>query len=305
MHKLYMKTEIIIGMFLIGLLFCSSYKHSDVVETFESGANQCPNVLIQKGDKLLLLNTKKAKVPGINPIYFNNLEEYTEFVQWQQAMKIKCPILYFQQTYTTQGEKGFRMLPDPVEKQAGLPSSHVAQRQPLYDAGHDDPPYNKNSYPGADPEDQNIGVYTPLDKIYHSRKMPSDSAMDTNWGGVGATMQSIDQGVYDGDFRRSLGVGADDSQSMADLTKEDIRKGNERIRKKDFGSIRVGSHEITGSPSKISRKAEQGRELLMQDHNKHRPAHNGYHNRHEKQRPAHNGHHNRDVGLTAAAPPRH
>jgi len=93
-----MKTEIIIGMFLIGLLFCSSYKHSDVVETFESGANQCPNVLIQKGDKLLLLNTKKAKVPGVNPIYFNNLEEYTEFVQWKQAMKIKCPILYFQHT---------------------------------------------------------------------------------------------------------------------------------------------------------------------------------------------------------------
>ena len=141
----------------------------------------------------------------------------------------------------------------------------MAQRQPLYDAGHDDPPYNKNSYPGADPEDQNIGVYTPLDKIYHSGSMPSDSPMDTNWGGVGATLKSIDQGVYDGDFRKSLGIGADDSQSMAGITKEDIRKGHERIRQKDFGSVRVGSHEITGSPSKTSKKAQQQRELLIHD----------------------------------------
>lgn len=251
-----MKTEIIIGIFLIGLLFCSSYKHSDVVENFEN-QDQCPNVLVQRGDKLMLLNTKKGKVPGINPIYFNNLEEYTEFVQWQQAMKIKCPILYFQQTYTTQGEKGFRMLPDPVEKQAGLPISHVAQRQPLYDAGHDDPPYNKNSYPGADPEDQNIGVYTPLDKIYHSSKIPSDSAMDSNWGGVATTMQSIDQGVYAGDHRKSLGVGGDDSQSMSGLTKEDIRKGKERIRQRDFQSVIVGSHKIIGPAGKISKKSKR------------------------------------------------
>ena len=266
MHKLYMKTKIIIGMFLIGLLFCSSYKHSDVVETFESGTNQCPNVLIQKGDTLQLLNTKKAKVPGVNPIYFNNLEEYIEFVQWQQAMGIKCPILYFQQTYTTQGERGFRMLPDPIDTQAGLPSTHLAQRQPLYDAGHDDPPYNQHSYPGMDPEDQNIGVYTPLDKLYHSSKTPSDSAMDTNWGGVATTVKSIDQGDYDGDFRRSLGVGADDSQSMANITPEDIRKGNEHIRNKYDKNIRVGSHEITGTSSKISRKEERKRELLMQDY---------------------------------------
>ena len=91
-----MKTEIIIGLLLLGLIFCSTHKHSDVVESFE-GLNECPNVLVQRGDKLMLLNTRKAKVPGINPILFNNLEEYTEFVQWQQAMKIKCPILYFQQ----------------------------------------------------------------------------------------------------------------------------------------------------------------------------------------------------------------
>ena len=262
MLKLYMKTEIIIGIFLMGLLFCSSYKHSDVVENFKSGgSSQCPNILVQRGDKLMLLNTKKGKIPGINPIYFNNLEEYTEFIQWQQAMKIKCPILYFQQTYTTQGEKGFRMLPDPIEKQAGLPSSHLAQRQPLYDAGHDDPPYNKNSYPGADPDDQNIGVYTPLDKLYHSGKRTSDNAMDTNWGGVASTLKSINQGVYGGDYRKNMGVSADDSQSMSGITKEDIIKGNERIQKKDYQHTTVGSHTFYGPTGKNIKKGQ----LIAQD----------------------------------------
>lgn len=199
-----MKIELIIGVFILGLFFCATHKTEDIIEPFDI-KQDCPNILIQEGDKLKLLNKNKAIVPGVNPIFFNNLEEYTEFVEWQQAKGITCPILYFQQTYTTQGEKKYRLLPDPIEKNAGLPISFPKEKtQPLYDASRDDSLYNRNSYAGSDPQDQNIGVYTPLDKMFHSSNKSSDNAMDTNWKGPVKTREDIKKGLFDGDFRSDL-----------------------------------------------------------------------------------------------------
>ena len=62
--------------------------------------NDCPNVLIQDGKKLLLVNKKKATIPGVNPILFENLEEYTEYLKWQRKQGIVCPVLYFQGSYS-------------------------------------------------------------------------------------------------------------------------------------------------------------------------------------------------------------
>ena len=45
----------------------------------------CPDLLVQKGTKIYLYNTNRAEVPGVNPITFNNLEEYTEFLDWQKS----------------------------------------------------------------------------------------------------------------------------------------------------------------------------------------------------------------------------
>ena len=45
------------------------------------------------------------------------------------------------------------------------------------------PPYNKNSYPGVDPENQEIGDYTMLDE-YHEigeTQEESENPMDPNW----------------------------------------------------------------------------------------------------------------------------
>ena len=58
---------------------------------------RCPNLLIQKGCKIYLHNTKIAEVPGVNPIEFNNLEEYTQFIDWQRSQGIRCPVLYLQE----------------------------------------------------------------------------------------------------------------------------------------------------------------------------------------------------------------
>ena len=38
-----------------------------------------------RSDKIELLNSGLAKIPGVNPVVFNNLEEYVEFTEWQRS----------------------------------------------------------------------------------------------------------------------------------------------------------------------------------------------------------------------------
>ena len=192
-----MKIFVIAAIFILGLLFCGNYKHDDLVEGFSN--SECPNLLIQKGKELHLIYSGKAKIPGVNPIKFKNLEDYNEFLNWQRAKGIRCPVLYFQQTYEVQNKKGYRMLPDITEKQGGL--SSVAPKQPLYDANHDDMPYNINSYPGFDSQDQYVGANTPLDNIFKSNEKVSANAMDVNWGGSVFSEKSVDSGGFAQDSR--------------------------------------------------------------------------------------------------------
>ena len=198
-----MKIIIIVFIFLLGLMFCLKYKHSDLVEGFANNGG-CPNLLVQKGNHIELHYTDKAKIPGVNPIKFKNLEEYVEFLEWQRAKGIHCPVLYFQETYDAQNNKGYRMLPDLVEKQGGLPSNMIIRRaneQPLFDANRDDMPFNKNSYPAFDSQDQYIGAYTPLDKIFRSNEPVSANAMDTNWGGEKFSEKRVLKGDFNEDMR--------------------------------------------------------------------------------------------------------
>lgn len=195
------KTCIVVIIFLLGLLFCMKYTHSDLVEGFAS-KGQCPNLLVQKGNEIHLIYTNKARIPSVNPIKFNNLEEYVEFLDWQRAKGIHCPVLYFQETYDAQNNKGYRMLPDLVEKHGGLPSApRTTSEQPLFDANRDDMPFNQNSYPAFDAQDQYVGAYTPLDKIFKSNEPESANAMDTNWGGKKFSQKEILSGEFNEDMR--------------------------------------------------------------------------------------------------------
>ena len=130
-----------------------NYKSGDLIENF-AGIGDCPNLLIKKGKELHLINTNKAEIPGVNPLKFNNLEEYAEYIEWSKKVGIKCPILYYEQTYNTQNERGFRLLDDPLNPSAGLPSNppepapQQASKQLLTDSNRDDPPYNKNNFAG-------------------------------------------------------------------------------------------------------------------------------------------------------------
>ena len=118
---------LVIGLiFLLGFYFI--YKSNDV-ETFMNSADsiktkisgKCPDVLIQKGAAFFLYNSKRANVPGVNPIRFDSLEEYVEFTEWQRSQGILCPVLYLQHAYDAQGEPVYKARPSPTNLQGGQP----------------------------------------------------------------------------------------------------------------------------------------------------------------------------------------
>lgn len=206
-----MKEQLIILGFIAGLIFCATYTNKSLMEGFndrnrppQNDESDCPNLLVKKGNKLMLLNNRKAKIPGINPIFFDNLEDYVEFVKWQRSQDINCPVLYFNEMQDAQGNTKFRMLNDPLDPQAGLPSYKqlTATEVPLYDSNMDHPPYNQNNYHGFDPTNQNAGRYTSLDKaFYTNKKGKSADAMKMNWAGAESARRMVRSGKYDKDFR--------------------------------------------------------------------------------------------------------
>ena len=210
-------TYLFILVFLIGLYF---YAKSSDPKYFEGFTNtpRCPNLLIQKGSRFYLYNSKLAQVPGVNPIEFNNLEDYTEFLDWQRSQGIRCPVLYLQSTYDAQGNPVYKVRPSVSEPQAGLPPSIASSvgdvipesslgygDQPAYpnptllvDATQNDQPYNVNSYPAFDQTSYYIGTTTPLDdmNIQQQAAVVSPNPMDDNWGGSGYTQGLVDKGYY-------------------------------------------------------------------------------------------------------------
>ncbi len=156
-------------VFLIGLYFYAKCSDPNYLEglTNNNSSNtgiRCPNLLIQKGARFYLYNSKVAKVPGVNPVEFDNLEDYTEFLDWQRSQGIRCPVLYLQETYDAQGNPVYKVRPSVSEPQAGLPPSIAsstgdiisestlgdqnALEYPnptlLVDSTRNDPPSNKN-----------------------------------------------------------------------------------------------------------------------------------------------------------------
>ena len=198
-------TFLFIILFFIGLYFyakTSDPKYSEGI-TNSNVQIKCPNMLVQKGSSFYLYNSKLANVPGVNPIEFNNLEDYVEFLDWQQSQGINCPVLYLQQSFDTQGSEIYKVRPSVSELQGGLPPNPPIYPNPtlLIDATRNDPPYNKNSFPAYDPTSQYVGATTPLDamNIIQEKQPISPDAMDPNWGGAAYTQALINSGYYSGD----------------------------------------------------------------------------------------------------------
>uniref|UniRef100_A0A6C0ESQ5 Uncharacterized protein n=1 Tax=viral metagenome TaxID=1070528 RepID=A0A6C0ESQ5_9ZZZZ len=215
-------TYLFIIIFLIGLYFYAkgSTKYSEGLTNNGFNKSRCPNLLIQKGSRFYLYNSKLAQVPGVNPVEFDNLEDYTEFLDWQRSQGIRCPVLYLQQSYDTQGNEIYKVRPSVSEPQAGLPpsiassSGNTIMENPsglgtpdalaypnptlLVDATRNDPPYNKNSYPAFDQSSYYVGTTTPLDtmNIQQEQSPISPDPMDPNWGGASYTQNLVDKGYY-------------------------------------------------------------------------------------------------------------
>jgi hypothetical protein len=199
------KLLVILILGLVAVLTIISYSNrSNIIKVHEGFENrECPDVLIQKGKHIYLINNNVARIPSVNPIKFNNLEEYTEYLKWQRHMGIKCPVLYLQNSYDIQGNLVYVNRNSPFDKRGGTPIIsgldlfNNNNRSLLLDSTRNHPPFNQNLYPGFDPQDQNIGLKTPLDKMYHANPGGvSPNAMDSNWGGSTYTESKIRAGDY-------------------------------------------------------------------------------------------------------------
>jgi hypothetical protein len=216
------KVSIILSVFALGFLFTISYRHKDLIKEPFDLTNKCPNLLIRKGKEIHLVNTNKALIPGANPIKFKSLEEYSQFIEYQKHLKIKCPILYYQETYDTQNNKGYRLHSDPLNPQPGLPSKiakeydinenpiisqekkekvevefqvdntgHLKQKSPQdYTIKHN------NFTQSMDINDQEVGKLTHLDNI-----MMDTNPMASKWKGHDATNKAVEMGDFDGQKR--------------------------------------------------------------------------------------------------------
>jgi hypothetical protein len=180
------------------------------VSNVSNGEASCPDLLIRRGNVLLLYNSKMDIVDGFNPLPFYNLDEYINYLTIERKKGRNCPVLFLQHETTTQGDDVYRMRPNPFEMDAGLSTlSADAMAKPpnqiplpVIDSNRDHPPYNAGNYAGFDSHGLSIGVFTKLDEIHNSTQNQdgqslSDNPMDPNWGGVLYTQQKIVSGKYD------------------------------------------------------------------------------------------------------------
>lgn len=83
--------------------------------TPEAVDNSCPNLLIQNGNKIVLHNTNAPVVEGTNPILFQNLDGYIDYLEKQRASGKICPVLFLQKETDTQGKDVYKTRPNPFD----------------------------------------------------------------------------------------------------------------------------------------------------------------------------------------------
>ena len=166
---LYTLVGVIVLLFIFDKAVSQMKKTEQAKEGFVS--NQCPTTLIKEGNQILLYNPNLAKVPGVNPIIFSSLKDYEEYIKWQRASKISCPILHLEKIYDTQGNEQYEIRNSFMLEQPVGPLNHEMpnfKKPPSLDLllnadKENNIPYNQNSYPAFDQYNQNIGSSTILD----------------------------------------------------------------------------------------------------------------------------------------------
>ena len=163
----------------------------------------CPNMLIRRGNSLLLYDTTR-KEDTDNPISFFDLDEYANYVKIQHRKGIHCPVLYLQRENDTQGNDVYKMHSSPFYVEGGLPAIPLQTHDntipiKFMDASRDNPPWNQDQYHSFDPYNLDVGRVTNLDVIHQSTQQSgqfSENPSDSNWGGVIFTQRAVDSGKY-------------------------------------------------------------------------------------------------------------
>lgn len=159
-------------MFIYGIYFIAKPRNESFIST------ECPSTMIKDGNKILLYNPKYPRVPGVNPIQLDSLEDYDEYVEWQRANNLTCPILHLEKVFDAQGEEQYQVknsfdsngtggLNHSIPNVRHTPCQNMTMDMgQIIDASLDDPPYNSNQYPGYDESDQDVGRKNVIDDSF-------------------------------------------------------------------------------------------------------------------------------------------
>jgi hypothetical protein len=112
MKKIFLFLLFFLLILSIFILFYKPY------ESFEN-KNQCPNTLIKDGEKILLYNSQLAKIPGVNPIQMDSLNDYEQFIKWQRNNDVECPVLHLDKVFDKNVDM-YEINPSYVEKNGRL-----------------------------------------------------------------------------------------------------------------------------------------------------------------------------------------
>lgn len=111
-------------------------------EMVDESTVNCPNVLIRRGNLLLLINTHRPPENGTNPIIFNHLDEYIHYVKVQRETHNNyCPVMFLQEESNAQGKNVYRVRPGPFDQQGGSPSPEMSSNniKDVHDFFHGSP----------------------------------------------------------------------------------------------------------------------------------------------------------------------
>jgi hypothetical protein len=212
------KIVILILILIIGLYYCISYNNDKKFDKIEKMTNNidsqktaCPNMLIEKDGEIVLFNSALPKTQE-NMKKFKSLDDYINYVQ-SNDYNIDCPVLYLQYGTDTQNNDLLQIKPSIFENNGGLsffssekivdPAYYEKNR--MLDATLDSTPksnvkFNSGMYSGFDQYNQNVGLDTPLDKIYYELDKVSRNPADPHWGGKDYTKNAINKGDYVGRY---------------------------------------------------------------------------------------------------------
>jgi hypothetical protein len=189
---------IAIIIFILGLYFYARQAHPEGFESNTSGT-KCPNLLIEKDSHFYLYNSTAPKVPGLNPIQFDSLQDYTQFLEWQKSKGIRCPVLYLQHTYDAQGYSSYAIRPSVSDLQGGAPHnapSYSENKESKNESTASSSSFSPSSSPSSFSPSSSPSLSLPKSESGYGSLA---NAMSPYWAGIKSSIDAVKAGVFQDD----------------------------------------------------------------------------------------------------------